>query len=92
MTGVTEGPTPDGVELLKTLPDWGGATNVLLASFLIDFGASPCSSLRELAVQPPLAEWPAGTKLMVGSFPLCSAFKLGKLAGARRAVGTFPRL
>lgn len=38
---------------------------------------------------------PAGTRLMVGSFPLCSLFKLGKLAGGgirRAADDTLPRL
>jgi hypothetical protein len=37
-------------------------------------------------------EPPVGTSTTVGSFPPFSDFTLGKLAGARRAVGTFPRL
>ena len=57
----------------------------LMLLFLV---VSPFSSL--LAVQPPAELWLAGTRLTVGSLPLCSAFKLGRLAGARLAVGTFP--
>lgn len=35
---------------------------------------------------------PLGTRLTAGSLPVCSLFKLGKLAGGRRAEGTFPKL
>lgn len=43
-----------------------------------------------LVVAQPLP--PLGTRLTAGSLLLCSLFKLGKLAGGRRAEGTFPRL
>lgn len=33
---------------------------------------------------------PGGTKGTAASVPLCSDFKEGKLAGALRALGTFP--
>lgn len=35
---------------------------------------------------------PGGTNGMDASGPLCSDFKEGKFAGARRALGTFPKL
>lgn len=35
---------------------------------------------------------PEGTKDTAESFPLCSDFKEGRLAGGRRALGTLPRL
>lgn len=34
---------------------------------------------------------PVGTRLTAGSLPLCSDFKLGRLAGGRRAYGNLPR-
>lgn len=43
-----------------------------------------------LVVAQPLP--PLGTRLTAGSLLLCSLFKLGRLAGGRRAEGTFPRL
>ena len=43
-----------------------------------------------LVVAQPLP--PLGTKLTAGSPLLVSLFKLGKLAGGRRAEGTFPKL
>ena len=43
-----------------------------------------------LVVAQPLP--PLGTRLTAGSLLLCSLFKLGKLAGGRRADGTFPKL
>lgn len=43
-----------------------------------------------LVVAQPLP--PLGTRLTAGSLLLCSLFKLGKLAGGRRAEGTFPKL
>ena len=93
--GAPVGP-PAKLELFKGLPLKAGAlfAALLLTSFLVGFACdSPTkSSLFWLADHPPLVPWPAGTKLIVGSFPLCSAFKLGKFAGARRAVGTFPKL
>lgn len=33
---------------------------------------------------------PGGTRGTAASVPLCSAFRDGRLAGARRAFGTFP--
>ena len=49
-------------------------------------------SALDLSSLPAHPEEPVGTIAIVGSFPWCSAFKLGRLAGARRAVGIFPRL
>lgn len=43
-----------------------------------------------LVVAHPLP--PLGTRLTAGSLLLYSLFKLGKLAGGRRAEGTFPKL
>lgn len=46
--------------------------------------------VESLVVAQPLP--PLGTRLTAGSLLLCSLFKLGRLAGGRRAEGTFPRL
>jgi hypothetical protein len=46
--------------------------------------------VESLVVAQPLP--PLGTRLTAGSLLLVSLFKLGKLAGGRRAEGTFPRL
>ena len=83
---------------LEDKDDW----SELLVGGLVELAWPPsglllvfCSSFSSLlpAVQlPPTPPCPDGTRLIVGSLPLCSAFKLGKFAGARRAVGTFPRL
>lgn len=69
------------------------ASAVVVSLLMVLLGTSLLVAVPSslLALQPPLAPCPLGTKLMVGSLPLCSAFKLGKLAGARLAVGTFPR-
>lgn len=45
---------------------------------------------ESLVVAQPLP--PLGTRLTAGSLPLCSLFRLGRLAGGRRAEGTFPKL
>ena len=46
--------------------------------------------VESLVVAQPLP--PLGTRLTAGSLLLVSLFKLGRLAGGRRAEGTFPRL
>lgn len=51
----------------------------------VDDGGGPVSPGLLPHPVPPL-----GTKLIAGSFPLYSDFKLGRLAGARRAEGTLP--
>ena len=49
-------------------------------------------SIVDLSSFPAHPEDPAGTIAIGWSFPWCSAFRLGKFAGARRAVGILPRL
>ena len=49
-------------------------------------------SVVDLSSFPAHPDDPAGTIAIVGSFPWFSAFRLGRFAGARRAVGSLPRL
>ena len=63
----------------------------MVVSMLVPSGFFFTLSVSSLPLQPPVV-FPLGTRLTVGSFPLCSAFKLGRFAGALLAVGTLPRL
>ena len=81
---------------LEDKDDWSELLVGGLVESLLVFFCGSFSSLLPAVQLPPTPPCPCpcpdGTRLIVGSLPLCSAFKLGKFAGARRAVGTFPRL
>lgn len=63
-----------------------GGVGVLVVGACVVVGGGPVSPGLLPHPVPPL-----GTKLIAGSFPLYSDFKLGKFAG-RRAEGTFPKV
>ena len=58
----------------------------------VTYLASPFSTEPDFSLSFVHPEPPEGTSTTVGSFPPFSAFTLGRVAGARRAVGTLPRL
>lgn len=64
----------------------GGGVGVVVVGACVVVGGGPVSPGLLPHPVPPL-----GTKLIAGSFPLNSDFKLGKFAG-RRAEGTFPKV
>lgn len=68
---------------ITVVSDNGAAVALVVVVVLV---LGDCS----LVVAQPLP--PLGTRLTAGSLLLYSLFKLGKLAGGRRAEGTFPKL
>lgn len=65
-------------------------TVVVLSGELATVVVVVVDDVESLVVAQPLP--PLGTRLTAGSLLLVSLFKLGRLAGGRRAEGTFPRL
>lgn len=63
---------------------------VVLSSEVATVVVVVVDDVESLVVAQPLP--PLGTRLTAGSLLLVSLFRLGRLAGGRRAEGTFPRL
>lgn len=63
---------------------------VVLSSDVATVVVVVVDGVESLVVAQPLP--PLGTRLTAGSLLLVSLFRLGRLAGGRRAEGTFPRL